>query len=101
MREVARGIGFAIVGQFVRSAENAVAGARDRIHERRIVANNRAWKVQLLNERDLSAVRLEIAIRDKRPRADPRTVDDEVELAIHLLDMIEERISCDRSAGIE
>ena len=52
-----------IVAHVVRAAEDAVVRPWDRLHQRRVVAYNRAIEiVDLRNDRDLAAMRLKIRI---------------------------------------
>ena len=70
-----RGIGLAIRAELVRSAENAITSARDRIHEGRTVADNGVSRRRFRNDDDLAAMRLDGRIGHERSCADSGAID--------------------------
>ena len=63
IRAVAAGSAVAIVAQLVGAAEDAIVCARNGVHERRVVANYGAGKIESRDDRDLTAMWFEIADR--------------------------------------
>ena len=56
-----------MVAQFIGSAENAIVRARNRVHKRKIVANDRVTQIKLRHDRDLAAMRFKIEIVNELP----------------------------------
>src|SRR5439155_9567985 len=83
-------------------AEDAVACARDGVHERRIVADNRAGEIiDLRNDGYLAAVRLEVDILNEFTRPDAGAVDDEIKNWADIFEFFKFNVAMDLAAGIE
>ena len=85
-----------VTAQIIRSAEKAIVRARDRVHERRVIADDRTGEIfDSRHGGDLATMRLEIHILHKFARADSCAVDHEIERAIDILEFFEMHISGD------
>src|SRR5436190_24074849 len=79
-----RGIDRAVVAQMIGTTEDTILSPRDEVHERRVIANNRAGEFHLWPNCDLAAMRFKIQVLHQRPRTDSSAIDNEIELRIDL-----------------
>src|ERR1700730_15299794 len=83
-------IDMSIFTQFVRAAEDAIVPARDDVHERSIVGDDRAVEIaDLGNDSDLSAVRFKIEILNEFFRANAGAVDHQIERKVDVFQLLE------------
>src|SRR4030095_8139317 len=91
-----------VVAHLIRAAKNTIVRARDCVHERRIVAHNRAQEiVNLWNDGDLAAMRLKIGILNESTRPDSGAIDHEIEFATDIFEFVEANIRLDFAAGFQ
>ena len=101
IRDVVAGSASKIVADFVCSAEDAIIRARDCVHERRVITDDRAGKtLDSRHDCDLTAMRLEIVIADKLARADSCAIDHEVEFCIDIFELFEVDVRMDFAASL-
>ena len=93
------GIGLTIRTQLIRSAKNAITRARDRIHERRIVADDGVSRRSSGNDDHLAAMRLDRRIGQERSCADSGAIDHHRVFVADLLEMVEANPAVDLAAG--
>jgi hypothetical protein len=95
------GISRQVVADFICSTENAIVCTRDCVHERRVIADNRAGKtLDSRHDCDLTAMRLEIRVLDKLARANPCAIDHEIEFCIDILEFVEADVWMDFAASL-
>src|SRR5262249_6469353 len=71
------------------------------VHERLVITDDRGAKtLNLWDDCDLPAMRLEIGVLDKRARADPCAVDHKVEFRIDILKFFETDVRMDLAGSI-
>jgi hypothetical protein len=96
------GVDGEIIAQVICSAEHAIVSARDRVHERRIIANYRAGKTfDSGHDRDLPTMWLEIDVARKFAGANSCTIDHQIELLIDVFEFLEAYIRVDFAASLE
>src|SRR4029434_2396681 len=91
-----------VVAHLIRAAKITIVRARDCVHERRIVAHNRARETGTLwHERLLAAMRLKIGILNERARPDSGAINHEIEFATDIFEFVEANIRLDFAAGFQ
>jgi hypothetical protein len=90
-----------VVAEIVCSTENAIVGARDRVHERRVITDNcRGETLDFRYDCDLPAMRLEIGVMHKLARADTRAIDHEVESFVDIFQFFKADVRVDFAASL-
>ena len=94
------GVRFEIFAEIIRSAENAIVGARYDIGERIVIADQRAVEIfESRNDCGLPPVRFEIRVFRELTRANARAIDHKIEAHIDLFEFFDANAVSDRTPG--
>src|SRR5262245_10008250 len=89
------------IAEFIRPAEDAIIRARNRVHQRLVVTNNRGRKtLNLRNNCDLASMWFDIRIMHKLARTNSCAINNEVEFCIDVFECFEADIRVDFATGL-
>ena len=89
----------AFIADLIRAANYAVVRARNRVHQRCVIANDGVGKIEFPHDRHLAAVWFHFQIGYEFAGADPRAVENQIEVRIDIFEAVETNSAGERNAA--